>query len=47
LHGDTFKEIRLDFTLSEAEEVSFEMRYTNKTAIQLDGIEIVKNSSRE
>lgn len=47
LRGDKFKRIRMDFSLSEAEEVDFTVRFTNKTAIQLDGIEIIKNRTRE
>jgi len=47
LRGDTFQEMRLDFVLSEPVEVSFTVQYTNKTAIQLDGIKIIKNRAKE
>jgi len=46
LRGDKFKRIRLDFSLSEDEEVDFTVRFTNKVAIQLDGIEIINNRTR-
>lgn len=47
LRNDIFEKIRLDFVLSEAEEVGFEVKFTGKVAIQLDGIEIIRNSMYE
>lgn len=42
LQSDVFSKIRLDFTLLEAEEIGFEVLFTNKASIQFDGVEVVK-----
>jgi len=44
LQYDSFKGIRLEFTLSVPEEIDFSVQFTNKVPIQLDGIEITKLS---
>lgn len=44
LQYDSFKGIRLEFTLSVPEEINFSVQFTSKVPIQLDGIEITKLS---
>lgn len=44
IRGDAFKVIRLDFTISKAEEIAYTVYFKNRVTVQLDGVKVVKNN---
>lgn len=42
IYGDSFKEISLEFTLDEPQEIGLEVRFLDNFALQVDGVQVLE-----